>query len=177
MKLEIGGGTRQKGEGYVNMDLTPNADIVHDIMQCPWPIPDNAVVDVYSCHCLEHLEHPYKVFHELCRVCVLGAPIELRMPHPLAELAMVPGHKCVFSPLMMINNEKYFPRDLWTDPKRMKLIRWEAFPTELLDKAKRELPFIQGLSDQVIMEWIPRTAHEYRYWYTVVENEYYNKDS
>jgi SAM-dependent methyltransferase len=173
MKLEIGGGTKQRGDGWTNIDLVPTADIVHDLNVTPWPLADDSVDAVYSSHCLEHLNGYLPAFNELCRVCRVGAPIEIRVPAPGSDLAMVWDHKYVYAPIAAINGEQFFPRDHWTKPKRMRLDRIGYEPSILLPDARAEMPFLAGMSDEAVMKWFPRTCHECRFYFTVVENEFY----
>lgn len=167
MKLELGGGTKPRGDGWLNVDLVDSADIRHDLTVRPWPVADDSVDAVYSSHCLEHLTEPMAILHEVCRVCRIGALVEIRTPHPTSDLAMVWDHKHVFSPIAAINADQYFAAEHWTGRKRLRLERIEYHSSILLEEAKRELPFLRGLSDDVIMRWIPRTCHECRFFYTV----------
>jgi ubiquinone/menaquinone biosynthesis C-methylase UbiE len=172
MKLELGGGNKYaRGEGWTNIDQCEGADIRHNLDVVPWPLADESVQAVYSSHCLEHLKDPHQVFRELCRVCVVGAPIEIRVPHPRSDLAMCAGHLHVYSPVQCRNEDHYFAADFWTGPKRMKLDRLEYHPTYMLEEAKAELPFLKGLSDELIMKWIGGTCHECRFFFNIVANE------
>lgn len=172
MRIEIGGGVRSRGNGWVNVDQLPCADIQCDLSKYPWPIDDDIADEVYSSHCIEHVPYVSSFLNEIARIGKVGANVEIRCPHPLADLAMVDGHAHVFAPLCAVNMETYFPRDHWKGPKRLKLIREWAQSSIYLEQAKRELPFLQGLDDQTIMRWIPRTAHETVFIYQVVVNEY-----
>jgi hypothetical protein len=180
MKLELGGsghdGKYARGDGWINMDQHESADIRHNLEVMPWPIKDGTVAEVYSCHCLEHLDDPHRVCREIARVCIVGAPVEIRVPHPLNQLAMTYGHKHVFSPTHAVNVEQYFPADFWPDSKRLRFDRVTYHPTFMLDEARRELPFIDGLSDETVMRWIPGTCHECRFFFTVAENEHYRSE-
>ena len=169
MKIELGGGGRPRGDGFLNVDLVPGADIKHDLDVRPYPFDDDTITEVYSSHCLEHLDDPHSVLVELCRICVPGALVEIRVPHPSSDLAMVWTHKHVFSPVCAINMDEHFPDDFWpkTNPKRMKLLRLGYGPTFLLAEARRELPFLAGLSDETVMKYVPRTCHEVMFYYQV----------
>ena len=35
MKLELGGGTKARGDGWVNVDLAESSDVVHDLTVRP----------------------------------------------------------------------------------------------------------------------------------------------
>ncbi len=172
LKVEIGGGVLPRGDGWVNVDLTPNADVIHDLETFPWPFADDSADAFYSSHCLEHLAEPLTVLDEIARIGKVGCPVEIRVPHPRSDLAMTAGHKHVFSPVAAVNMDKYFPEMFWKGRKRLKLLRYEYGATYLLEEAKSQLPFLAGLSDRVIMEWIPGTCHETIFHYEVVVNEH-----
>lgn len=173
MKLEIGGGRYQKGSGFVNMDRIPEADIVHDLEVMPWPIEDDTVDEVYSSHCIEHVTNPITFLDECARICRVGAQMEIRCPAPFAELMFVADHKHCFSPQNARNIDVHFPKDFWRNRKRPRLVRHFFQSSEKLERAKKELPFLRGLSDQVIMEWIPGTAHEVCFFYEIQLNEFF----
>ena len=172
MRLEIGGGTKSRGGGWVNMDQVSTADIVHDLTVRPWPVADDSCDEVYSSHCIEHVPNVLAFLHEIVRVGRIGCQIEIRCPHPNADLAFVDTHVHVFSPIQAINMDVHFPREFWPHKKRLKFIGHHFGPSFLLEQAKRELPFLAGIDDQTIMRWIPRTAHETVFRYEVVVNEY-----
>lgn len=56
IKLDIGCGDA-KNIGFVGMDYRarPGVDIVHDVEQFPWPLPDESVLVAVSSHLVEHL--------------------------------------------------------------------------------------------------------------------------
>jgi ubiquinone/menaquinone biosynthesis C-methylase UbiE len=172
MKLELGGGMRPRGDGWANIDLVPTADIVHDLNVRPWPIADESVSAVYSSHCLEHLQDPHAVLLEIARVCVVGATVELRVPAPGSDLEFVWTHLHCFSPVQAINMDRFFPADFWKLPKRLRLDSIQYEPSILLAEFRTEMPMFADVSDQAVMKWFSRTAHECRFVYTVVENEH-----
>lgn len=172
MNLEMGGGVKPRGDGWTNMDMVAGADIVHDLDQMPWPLADDSVEQFYSSHCLEHLKDPLAVLNEVVRIGKLGCPVEIRVPHPNSDLAMVAGHLHVFSPIAALNMENHFPGEFWHRPKRLKLVNIEYGPSIFLEQAKKELPFLRGVDDRIIMRWIQGTCHEVRFYYQVVENEH-----
>ena len=172
LRVELGGGPFPRGEGWLNVDKDPRADLVWDLEHYPWPLQD--VDEVYSCHCLEHLSSMNAALAEIARICKLGAAVELRLPHPHSQLAMVEDHKHVFGTLTAINLDRHFPQLFWKGERRLKLLRTELAPTSLLAEARMELPFLTGLDDQTVMKWIPGTCHETRFYYTVIPNEHYH---
>jgi hypothetical protein len=87
-------------------------------------------------------------------------------------MSFVTGHKSVVSPQHVRNVEIHFPKLYWTKLKRLKFVSHIFQASEKLERAKAELPFLAGLTDQQIMEWIPGTAHESVFKFVVQANEY-----
>jgi predicted SAM-dependent methyltransferase len=173
MKLEIGGGSNfARGEGWVNLDICSEADIQHDLDVIPWKINDDTADEIYSAHCIEHMEDPHSFFFECARIGKIGCPVEIRCPAPFSEMALCSGHRSVVSPQQIRNAEEHFPKLYWKHPKRLRLLSYAFQASEKLERAKRELPFLRGLTDQQIMEWIPGTAHEVVFKFIVRENEH-----
>jgi SAM-dependent methyltransferase len=170
LKVELGGGTRARGDGFTNVDLVPEADFKWDLSQFPYPFPDASVNELYSSHCLEHLPEPHRVLSEIARICKVGAKVEIRVPHPNNPMAMCDGHKHVISPQQIQNADVHFRRLFWKGDRALKLIDTELAPTEGLEQAKSELPFLKGIDDQSIMRWISGTCHESRFTFKVVPN-------
>lgn len=60
-KLNVGCGQdiRPKSDGWTNMDFLPlsGVDAVHDMMEFPWPFPNDSFAYVYASHVLEHVPH------------------------------------------------------------------------------------------------------------------------
>ena len=173
MKLEIGGGTTfARGDNWLNMDRVPTADIVCDLDNTPWPLADDSVDQIYTSHCIEHVKCPISFLKECTRIGKIGCNVEIRCPSPYSDLAMVAGHVSVFSPQAARNMDHHFPHLFWFDQKRPKLLHWRFLPNERLDEAKQELPFLRGLSDDVIMKYIPGCAHETVFQYVIQANEH-----
>lgn len=173
MKLEIGGGANfARGDGWINLDLCKQADIQHNLDVIPWPVDNDAADEIYSSHCIEHVEDSNAFFFECARIGKIGCHVEIRCPAPFSEMAFVTGHRSVVSPQHVRNVEIHFPKLYWTATKRLKLLSYVFQASEKLVRAKAELPFLTGLSDQQIMEWIPGTAHETVFKFVVKENEY-----
>lgn len=165
MKLEIGGGTKGLGGDWVNIDMIPTADIVHDLDVTPWPIADDSVDEAYSSHCIEHLQDPFAMLKELARVCRIGARIEIRCPSPGADSMWTFQHRHCWSVILAKNIDHYFAADYWTGPKRLRLLSWRHEPSEFLERFRRVLPQFRKVDDQDVMLFFPRTAHECRFFY------------
>lgn len=94
-KLDIACG-RNKQEGFKGIDLGGDADIVHDLLEVPWPIKSNSVEQVFCSHFVEHLPHwrPgweldgwWRFFDELWRVMKDGATGEFIHPYAMSARA------------------------------------------------------------------------------------------
>ncbi len=81
LRLHLGSGGNTK-PGWVNLDLSPSADIKVDLRR-PFPLPDNCASTVYSEHFLEHLEYPEQAtsfIREAYRTLEPGGVIRLAVP-------------------------------------------------------------------------------------------------
>ena len=84
MRLHLGSGYG-KFPGFVNVDFDPETkpDYCVDLEKAPWPFEDNSVDQAIAHHIMEHLGEGYFTFlQELYRVCMNGALIDVRVPHP-----------------------------------------------------------------------------------------------
>lgn len=174
VKLELGGGEHfARGNGWINVDQCASADIIQDFNEPRWAIGDDSVDEIYSSHCIEHVADPIHFLRECARIGKIGCQIEIRCPSPYADLAMVSGHVSVFSLQAARNMEFHFPKITWGNArKRPRLTGHRLQCSERLAEAKKELPFLRGMSDDLIMKYIPGTAHESVFNYVVQENEH-----
>lgn len=175
MKIELGGGAFARGDGWVNVDLIEGADIRHDLNVTPWPFEDESVDAIYSSHCIEHVDDPAVFLNECARIGKVGCRMEIRCPSPYSQMAYVVGHKHVFSLQNARNMDIYFPHLFWHGKRRPRLKGHHLNASEMLDWAKKELPFLKGVPDQTIMFWIPGTAHEAVFQYEVEINDHYHQ--
>lgn len=61
VQLDIGCGANKQGPDYVGLDVRPlpGVDIVHNILNYPWPLPDESVIRAVCSHLVEHIPpHP-----------------------------------------------------------------------------------------------------------------------
>lgn len=165
MKLEIGGGVKPLGGEWVNLDLIAAADIKHDLNVTPWPLDNDSVDAVYSSHCIEHVDNPYVFLNEVARICVIGAPVEIRCPAVASDMAHLHHHRHTFSPIAAVNADRFFPLEFWTGQKRLKLASYRYEPSILLQQFRDECREFRRWDDQKVMHWFPRTAHETRFYY------------
>jgi len=136
----------------------------------PWPFADDSVDELYSSHCIEHVNCPLAFIFECVRICKVGAKVEIRCPDPAGEMAMVAGHKHVVSINVMRHLDHVFPELFWKGkPKRIKLESVEPGCDDYWFPLARGNPLFAGWSDTDIMTWLPRTRHENRFHLRVVE--------
>lgn len=94
IKLNLGCG-RKKKQGYINIDYEEilgdgtKPDFRMNLLEFPYPLPDNSVDEIWMEHVLEHFEKEdiYKIFSELYRICKPNAIIKIKVPyitHPVA---------------------------------------------------------------------------------------------
>lgn len=57
-KLDIACG-QNKQVGYKGIDISGDADIVHDLFEFPWPIKTSCVQEVFCSHFIEHVPHDH----------------------------------------------------------------------------------------------------------------------
>lgn len=172
MKVEIGGGDRPRGEGFVNVDLVHSADVLHDLNEVPWPFDDEEVEELYSSHCIEHVECYIRFLREVARICRVGAPVEIRCPDAMSEMAMVAGHKAVFPINVVRHADHVFPELFWRNlPRRLKLLRIEPGADDYWFPKARASPLFAAYSDLEILQWVPRTRHENRFHFEVIAND------
>lgn len=86
IRLDIGCG-ENKQPGFVGMDLRPlpGVEIVHNVEQFPWPLPDNCVSVAVASHLVEHIDPHGGVFlnfmNEVWRVCEEDAQFAIATPY------------------------------------------------------------------------------------------------
>ena len=170
VRIEIGGGTRNRGPGWVNVDRCPEADIRCDLDVTPWPLADGSVDELYTAHCIEHVKCPISFLREVARICRVGATVEVRCPDACGEMAMVAGHEHVVSIDVMRHMDSVFPETFWAgQPRRLKLLSIEPGCDDFWFPMARANPLFKAWSDADILTWLPRTRHENRFHLRVIE--------
>lgn len=98
IKLDIGCGASKQGADWVGIDVRPfpGVDIVHDLMDVPYPLPDESVSTAICSHVLEHIPKvaiiqekgklktifPFMAFmDEIWRVMKPGGNFAIAVPH------------------------------------------------------------------------------------------------
>ena len=172
LKVELGGGRRPKGDGFINVDILecPEVDIKCDFnlvgaLECRLPFRSNSVSDLYSSHCLEHISVYQGLLHEIARVCVLGARVEIRVPHWNSDMAAAAGHCHVVSETVVDHWQRYAD-DWWTGEKMMMLVKTTHVPSKHFARARLLHPL---WSNADIYRYLSGTCHEIRFFFQVVE--------
>lgn len=86
--------------GWVTVDIDPEAqpDVVADLGKPDWPFEDSSIHEVFSAHCLEHIEDWGVFFRELYRICAHGAIVRLIGPTVFSDAYWAdPTHKRPFT--------------------------------------------------------------------------------
>jgi SAM-dependent methyltransferase len=172
MKLEIGGGIRNRKEDWINLDICPTANIVHNLDYAPWPVENDFADMIYSSHCIEHVKDPKMFLRECARIGKLGSTVEIRCPDSASEMAMVVGHIGVVSINFMRHADHIFPEMYWENsPKKLALQRIEAGADDFWFNMARANPLFKDWPDGDILTWLPRTRHENEFHFIVVDNK------
>lgn len=100
MKLNLACGQRSV-EGFLGVDVVPgeHVDIVHDLLDFPWPWDDSSIEAAFSSHFLEHIGHEegrdlIAFMNELWRVLEPGGTVEIVVPYGFSNRGLQdPTHK------------------------------------------------------------------------------------
>lgn len=81
LKIDLGCG-KNKRDGFTGIDKSEYsiADIISDLEE-KLPLEDESVDEVYSSHCLEHIDNLVGLMNEIWRVCKDGAKISIVVPY------------------------------------------------------------------------------------------------
>lgn len=97
--LDLGCGAR-KTQGAFGIDGSPlpGVDLVHDLLDRPYPLPESSADEVLLHHVLEHFTDPLPVMEEVWRVIRPGGRVRIRTPHYSGRYAWNdPTHRRAFS--------------------------------------------------------------------------------
>jgi len=88
--LNIGCGYK-KLIGGINVDgfAACEPDVLWDLNKFPYPWKDNSVDKIYAYHIMEHLEDWWGAFKECARILKDHGTMEIRVPDPSSDSAMV----------------------------------------------------------------------------------------
>lgn len=96
IRLDVGCGVIGQ-KGFVGMDqfAHENVDIVHNVQDFPWPIPDNVCNMILMSHIWEHIEPKYRfqIMDECWRICRHDGQLFISCPYAGSWLeAAHPAH-------------------------------------------------------------------------------------
>ena len=97
--IDLGCG-QDKHEGTLGVDIveTDEVDLVMDLSEYPWDLPDDTFSTIYCIDILEHLNEPMRFLEEVYRIATDGAVVRIKTPHFTNNNAWVdPTHKRPFS--------------------------------------------------------------------------------
>lgn len=82
IKVEFACG-QNKDKGWIGVDIekTPQADVVHDLEQYPWPFKDNYIDEARISHYVEHVKDLIPFMNELYRVMKPGGKCQIITPY------------------------------------------------------------------------------------------------
>lgn len=91
IRLDIACGANKNPGGFVGIDVRPldGVDIVWDLEEFPWPLPDECAITAVCSHFVEHI-NPAKFgiinfFNEVWRVMKVGGEFAIVTPHGLSQ--------------------------------------------------------------------------------------------
>jgi SAM-dependent methyltransferase len=110
LKIDIGCGyAKRPGFVGVDKDAVDGVDHVVDVERAPLPFGDRTVDTIFSAHCLEHLAEHALIFHEMSRVAVDGARLEIWTPYGWTDEAFIYTHRTFFNELHYLHPCYMFP--------------------------------------------------------------------
>jgi SAM-dependent methyltransferase len=173
--LDLGCGTAKEA-GAVGVDNVslPAVDVVHDLLDFPYPFADGSAEQVYLKHVLEHFPLPdaQRILREVYRILEPGGVMHVRVPHVFSVAAWVdPTHRTGFAfgsaEFLTVTAAKAYYREAdncwelidtssrvtWFNWKRYRLRRLDAFLSRLVAGCLNWLlrrPSFPGSADLVV---------------------------
>lgn len=109
--LDLGCGTA-KVKGAIGLDNAslPGVDVVHDLLDFPYPFEDRSFDTIYLRHVIEHFELKdiERIFAECARILHNNGHLEVKVPHVYSVAAFTdPTHKRFFT----FSSGRFWDRD------------------------------------------------------------------
>ena len=166
-RLVLGSG-QKKQDDAINVDLVPstNPDIVHDLNNRPWPLPDNQFDECHAYDVIEHLDNIVASMEEIHRVCRNGAVVRITVPHFSCGNAYTdPTHRHYFScfSLNYFTGEHQF--SYYSDCRFKRRANQILFAQTLLNK------LVHRLANRFPAEYERRWAWMFPAWFLYFELE------
>ena len=158
-RIGLGGGGRTGLPDRLNIDKLAGADLVWDFDRGLLPMAPDTVSDLYTAHCLEHVQPVHEIVGEILRVCRIGARVEIRVPHWLHPMASCPGHHHVISDRQIqiwCNQPEAHP---FPERKRLHLLHTHYQQDVAFDSFQRAFPH---LHHDFLIQHMPGCCHEFR---------------
>lgn len=97
--IDLGcGANKVTGAFGIDRFPLPGVDMVHDLKNMPYPLPDNCAEQIYLNHVIEHFSDPLPILQEVWRLACPSGRIFIRTPHYSGRYAWKdPTHKRAFS--------------------------------------------------------------------------------
>jgi SAM-dependent methyltransferase len=143
----------------------PGVDVVHDLLDFPYPFPDNSADEVYLNHVLEHfvLSDTQRILREIYRILRPGGVLHLRVPQVFSIAAWAdPTHKSTYTfvsgEFFTVNSMKAYYKELnhlWhltQTHARVTWFNWKWYRLRQLDNW-----LSHGLSG--LINWLLRRAN------------------
>lgn len=101
MILDLGcGDTKMAGAVGVDNTALPGVDVVHDLLNLPYPFEEGSIDKIYLSHVIEHFDLPdsRRILNETHRLLRAGGVVHVRVPHAYTVAAIAdPTHKRAFA--------------------------------------------------------------------------------
>jgi SAM-dependent methyltransferase len=127
--LDLGCGTSKEPSAFgIDNVALPGVDLVHDLLDFPYPIADESVREVYLKHVIEHFDLPniQRILGETYRILKPGGIAHIRVPHIFSVAAWAdPTHRMAFTfgsaAFFAVNSDKAYYKETEN--------RWELLDT------------------------------------------------
>lgn len=134
IRLDIACGGN-KNPNFVGIDIRPlpGVDIVHNLEEYPWPLPDGCVLMATASHFVEHINPAQfgiiKFFDEVWRVMKEGGEFAIVTPHGLSQgFRQDPTHTKAWDEASFCYFDPLDPSNLWgiyqPKPWQIKYLSW-----------------------------------------------------
>tara|TARA_B100000315_G_C14444867_1_gene526354 strand:+ start:244 stop:879 length:636 start_codon:yes stop_codon:yes gene_type:complete len=135
--IELGCGKRKRHPHAIGVDCIDydEVDIVGDVFDILYKIPDSSVNRIYSYHFFEHIQEQRKLLDECARVLISNATMKVVVPHFSNPFYFSdPTHQCLFGLYTMsyYSDDDVFSR---TIPKYNNDINFKLLSVKLIFKS------------------------------------------
>jgi len=154
--LGCGNAKETNAIGVDNVAL-PTVDIVHDLLDFPYPFPDESAQIVYLKHVLEHftLADIERILAEVHRISKPSGVIDIRLPHAFCVAAWTdPTHKTAFT----FGSGWFFdassPKAYYRELRSIWNVEITCSHVTVLDWKQRHMRRVDALLGRLIQAWI-----------------------